>query len=136
MLAKINDDIKSAMKAKEADKLAALRMLKSALLENQTSTSPKPEFDVVAAYYKKLQSNKDAFPEGSEHRDKIDKESAFIQAYLPEPLTDDEVVALIKELTAADDSLNFGGVMKALSPKIKGRFDGKKASELVKAHFG
>lgn len=136
MLAKINDDIKLAMKAKEADKLAALRMLKSALIENSTSTAPKAEFDVVASYYKKLQSNKEAFPEGSEHRDKIDKEAAFIQVYLPEPYTEDEVKGLIAELTAADDSLNFGGVMKALSPKIKGRFDGKKASELVKAHFG
>lgn len=136
MLAKINDDIKSAMKAKEADKLAALRMLKSALLENQTSTSPKPEFDVVASYYKKLQSNQESFPEGSEHRTKIAQEAAFISAYLPEPLTEPEVVALIQEIAAGDSSLNFGGVMKSLSPKIKGRFDGKKASELVKAHFG
>lgn len=136
MLAKINDDIKLAMKAKEADKLTALRMLKSALIENSTSTSPKPEFDVVASYYKKLLSNKESFPEGSEHRAKIDVEAGFIQAYLPEPLSEDDVKALISELAAGDDSLNFGGMMKALTPKIKGRFDGRKASELVKAHFG
>ena len=132
MLDQINQEIKNAMKAKEAGKLQALRYLKSMLMENSTSKSPRPEIDVVISHVKKLKDSLTNYPNDSEQFQKISTEITFVEIYLPKQLSDEDVVKLIKDIVGQLDSPNMGGVMKLLSPQIKGKFDGKKATELVK----
>ena len=63
--------------------------------------------------------------------DKEDAEAALLQAYLPPQLGEDEVRALIAEARAAG-ARDVGGVMKAVMPRAKGRFDGKELNRLVR----
>ncbi len=132
MFDRINTDIKNAMKSKEKEKLMALRYLKSMLIENKTASKPKAELDVVISYHKKLKDSVSSYPEGSEAITKIQTELTFLQPYLPAQLTQAEVQSMIDKIKAENDGCNMGVIMKVLQPEIKGRFDGKQASEMVK----
>ena len=136
MLETISNDIKEAMKAKDKSRLDTLRMVKSRLLENKTSPKPKAELDVVIGYNKGLKNSLSEYPAGSEQAVKIEAEMKILAAYLPQALSRDEVVAMVEKIKSEDEAINFGGVMKQLSPMIKGRFDGKEASSLVKELLG
>ena len=132
MLDKINQDIKEAMKAREKSRLDALRMLKSAFIENNTAKKPLELPDVAIAHVKKLKDSLEAYPESSDEAKKISDEIGYLTDYVPQALTRDEVVSLVNSIVAEKEAANFGEVMKALSPQIKGRFDGKEASVLVR----
>ncbi|MBP5296645.1 MAG: GatB/YqeY domain-containing protein [Bacteriovoracaceae bacterium] len=132
---KVNQDIKEAMKAGAKDKLSALRMLKSALIENKTATQPKTELDVLVAHYKKLKKSIDAFPAGHEQIKKIEQELGFLDGYMPQAMTESEVSALISKIIAGG-ATNLGMVMKALVPQIQGRFETKAAQQLVAKALG
>ena len=125
-------DIKTAMKSGEKEKLDAIRYLKAMLLENKTSKSPIPEIDVVVKHYKKLSDSITLYPTGSEQAQKITKEMMHLKAYMPQEITESDVRTMVEEIIVRVGK-NFGAVMKELSPQIKGRFDGKKATEIVKA---
>jgi uncharacterized protein YqeY len=71
---------------------------------------------------------------GTEAHDKILKEYAILKEYLPSEMSEAEVIKLIQDIKAAG-AKDMGAVMKELQPQIKGRFDGKKASDLVKANI-
>lgn len=134
MLDKINSDIKEAMKSKQKERLEALRYLKAMLMENSTSKKPEPELDVVAKHQKKLRDSMDAYPDGHAAKEKITAELEVVSEYLPQPFSEEEVQSMISEIIKGlGDSPQMGMVMKELSPQIKGRFDGKKASQLVQA---
>lgn len=133
MFDEISNDIKEAMKAGDKAKLSALRMLKSALLENKTAKAPREEQDVVISHCKKLADSLATFPEGHAQREALQAELQALEAYMPQSMDEAAVQTLIDKIVAEQDSANFGTVMKALSPQIKGRFDGKRAAELVKA---
>ena len=132
MLDKVNQDIKTAMKEKNKSKLEAMRMLKSAFLENQTSKKPKELQDVAIAHVKKLKDAMAAFPQGSSEVEKISAEIEHLKDYVPSPLTKQEVEDLVKGFLEDNKEAPFGMVMKFLSPQIKGKFDGRLASQLVK----
>lgn len=132
MFDRINQDIKAAMKAKETEKLQALRFLKSKLIENKTSKKPIAEQDVVIAYFKKTKDSLSAFPDGHEQKKKIEVELSFLEVYMPEQLDEAKVRDIIEKIKSSLDNPNMGAVMKELSPQIKGKFDGRRASELVK----
>lgn len=127
----VSEQIKSAMKAKDKPRLNALRYLKKLFIENDTSGSPKPEMDIVIAHAKKIKESESMYPEGSEQRVEIAAEYAILSEFLPQALSQDEVEAMIDSIVAKLDSPQMGLVMKELSPQIKGRFDGKLASQLV-----
>lgn len=129
----ISKDITTAMKNKEQSKLDALRMLKSALLNNKTAAKPLDELQVTIAHAKKLKDSLEMFPAGSAEVQKINDELKVLEAYLPAQITEAEVKALIAKIIAATPGVNMGGVMKELTPQIKGKFDGKLANDLVKA---
>lgn len=135
MFTRVSDDIKAAMKSQDKERLDVLRMLKSKLLENKTSKNPIAEQDVVIAYSKSLQDALALFPEASEQRQKLMKEISYLAAYMPQPVSEAEVKTLIAQIINSLENPAFGLVMKALSPQIKGRFDGQKAADLVKAAF-
>lgn len=124
-------DIKTAMKSGQKEKLDAIRFLKAALLENKTAKTQVPEMDVVVKHYKKLADAQTLYPGDSEQFKKIQNEMSFVKAYMPAEMDEAEVRALATSIVAKVGK-NFGGVMKELSPQIKGKFDGKRASDIVK----
>ena len=73
------------------------------------------------------------YPEGSQQRVDLEAEVTVLQEFLPKQLSEDEVAKIIDQIKQNLDSPNMGAIMKELSPQIKGKFDGKKASQLVQA---
>ena len=136
MLERISKDILQAMKNKDQERLGPLRYFKSILMENKTAKKPIPELDVLAKHQKKLNEALEMYPDGSEQKLKTEIEIKVLADYLPKALTEDEVKNLINDIKANQDNPNMGTIMKELQPQIKGRFDGKKASELVKGSLG
>lgn len=132
MLEQLSNLIKEAMKQKQKERLEALRFLKSVLMENKTSKNPKPEIDAVVAHYKKLKESMIHYPEGSDQLKSIAYEMSVVEEFMPKALNETEVIALIQDIKSKLETPNMGAIMKELSPQIKGRFDGKRASELAK----
>ncbi len=130
----VNNDIKEAMKAKQQDKLDALRMLKAEFIKNNTAVKPTDDLSVTVSHAKRLQDSLELYPASTPAYDKIVAELGFVKAYLPKALEESEVVAMINEIKAKG-AKDMGSVMKELQPLIKGKFDGKRASDLVKANI-
>jgi uncharacterized protein len=144
----IDHDLKEAMKAREADRLAVLRMLKSAAkyaaIEKYGADGKLEDSDAVAVVRKELKKRQDAI-EGYEKGGRADlvakekTEIEFLNAYLPKQLSADEVVALVKEAIAeagATSKAQMGAVMKAAQAKAAGRADGKTLSAEVGRQLG
>lgn len=142
---KIADEMRAAMKAREQDRVAALRMLMTAVknteVEKLHELSDDEVLDVIAREAKRRRESIDAFDKGG-RADLVDKETAelrVLEAYLPEKLSDDELAALVDQAvaeTGAASPKQMGEVMKALMPKVRGRADGAQVSALVKARLG
>ncbi|MBR2142719.1 GatB/YqeY domain-containing protein [Anaerovibrio sp.] len=135
------NDMKEAMKTKEKERLAVIRMVRGAI--RQQEIDGKTELDdeaVIAVISKEVKMRKDSivdFQNGG--RDDLvaqnEAEIAFLMPYLPKQLTEDEVRELVKEAvekTGASSPKDMGKVMGALMPKVKGRADGKMVNQLVK----
>ncbi len=130
---RVSKEIITAMKAKDKVRLNVLRYLKKLFIENDTSKKPVDEMEIVIGYAKKVKDSLAMYPEGSDQRAEIEAEVVILSEYLPEQLSEDDVKSLITEIIGGLESPNMGAVMKELSPKIKGKFDGKQASGLVVA---
>ena len=128
----ISEEIKAAMKARDKVRLNALRYLKKLFIENDTSGKPAPELEIVIAHAKKLKDSLSMYPETSAQRKAVEEEILVLEEYLPKALEREEVAALIQKIKTSQEAPNMGSIMKELSPEIKGRFDGKTASEMVK----
>ena len=133
MIDTINQDIKTAMKAKEKEKLQALRYIKAMLMENSTSKNPTSEMDVIIKHHKKLKDGLTNYPAEHPMAVQTKEEIKVVETYLPQPLTEQEVIDLITQIKSGLEKPNMGAIMKELQPQVKGRFDGKKARDLVKA---
>ncbi|MBQ7477643.1 MAG: GatB/YqeY domain-containing protein [Selenomonadaceae bacterium] len=138
---RISEDMKAAMKAHEKDRLAVIRMVRSAI--RQTEIDGKKDLDdegVIAVISKELKMRKDSLEEFRKggRDDLVEKTQAEIDVllpYLPEQLSEDEVKALVKEAveqTGAASVKDMGKVMGVLMPKVKGRADGKMVNSIVK----
>ena len=130
---KISAEIILAMKAKQKTRLNVLRYLKKLFIENDSSTKKIDEQDIVISYAKKTKDSLSLYPEGSDQAKEIIAEVAVLQEFLPTQLTEVDVQGFIDEIKASLDNPNMGMIMKELSSKIKGKFDGKKASDMVKS---
>ena len=139
---RITDDMKAAMRAKETERLGAIRMLTAAI--KQKEVDERIELDdaaVVAIVDKLLKQRKDsieAFQKAS-RQDLADKEQAevvVLQAYLPARLSADEVAAEVKAIVAelgAKGPGDMGKVMGAVKAKLAGKADMGQVSAAVKA---
>lgn len=132
LMEQVNNDIKDAMRAKQQDRLDALRLLKAEFIKNNTAAKPTDELSVTVGHAKRLQDSLEMYQAGTPAHDKLLKEVEVIKAYLPKSMEEAEVVALITSIKTAG-AKDMGAIMKELQPQIKGRFDGKRASDLVKA---
>ena len=131
LMDQVNNDIKEAMKAKQQERLDALRMLKAEFIKNNTSPKPTDELSITIGHAKRLQDSLEMYQAGTEAHGKIVKELDVIKAYLPKQMEEAEVVTLINDIKARG-AKDMGAIMKELQPQIKGKFDGKRASDLVK----
>lgn len=138
----INADIKSAMLAKDKEKLSALRDIKSKLMLEATSgngeVSEEVAMKIVMKLHKQRMETYDLYiKEGREDLAKDEKDQAeVIEAYLPKMLSADEVkveVANAIAATGASGPQDMGKVMGILSSKLAGKADGKMIAETVKA---
>lgn len=142
----INIDIKSAMLAKEKEKLAALRAIKSALLLEATSegaggeVSVEAELKIVQKLYKQRVDAAKIYNE-QDRKDLAEVEeieAAIIKAYLPEQMSEEDVrkvVAEVIELTGATGPSEMGKVMGQVMSKLKGKADGSIISSVVKSEL-
>jgi uncharacterized protein YqeY len=128
---RVAEDIKNAMKAKDAATLEPLRMLKAQFIHNNTAVKPLDDLSVAAAYVKKIQDSLELYQAGTPAYEKIMQELSVLKRYLPQAMSEAELRDLISELKKAG-ATDMGKMMKELQPKMKGRFDGKRASEIVK----
>jgi hypothetical protein len=141
--ARIDNDIKDAMKAKQAERLGVLRMLKSALkMASIEKGGAEARLDDAAALaivrkeMKKRQDSIDQFTKGNrlDLAEKEKAEATILEAYLPQPLSAEELGALVRECIAeagATSKAQMGAVMKLAAAKSAGRADGKALSAAV-----
>ncbi len=137
-------DMKQAMKDKDKIRLNTVRMIKSALMNEKIKLghdlNPDEELTVLNREKKQREESIDEFVK-AKRDDLIDstkKELEVVESYMPKQLSKDELDKIISETVeevGAKGKSDFGKVMKALMPKIKGRADGKQASELVRNHL-
>ncbi len=139
----INRDITGAMKAKEAERLSALRMVKTALTMRQ-SELPGGVDDTEASRVLNtlLKQRRDATEQyrAGNREDlavKEENEARIIQTYLPASASEEEMTAAVAEAiieTGAGSMKEMGAVMKVVRSKLEGKtIDGKALSDLVKA---
>lgn len=139
----LTTDIVSAMKAKDPNRLTALRMLKTALtnksIEKGRALDGAEELQVVSMLVKQRKDSIEQFTKGG-RQDLADKEQAEIgvlNAYLPAAASDDEIVAAVSAAvaeTGATTAKDMGKVMKAAMAALAGKtVDGKKVNEAVRA---
>ena len=135
-------DIVTAMRAKDAVRLTALRMLKSALtnksIEKGRALEGTEELQVVSMLVKQRRDSIEQFTKGgrADLADKEQAEIAVLDAYLPAAASDDELVAAVKTAiaeTGATTAKDMGRVMKAAMAALAGKtVDGKKLNEVVR----
>ena len=138
----INEHIKLAMIAKDKDKLAALRAVKSAFIIEMAKDGSNVIDDVVAEkiiakLVKQRKESASIFTE--QGRDDLAKDEIvqlqFLQVYLPEQMSEDEVMKVVKEVIlqiGASSPSDIGKCMGILMGRLKGKADGKLISRLVK----
>ena len=143
---KINADIKTAMLAKEKEKLAALRDIKSKLLLEATSGSGSEISDeagikIVLKLHKQRIETYNLYKE--QNREDLAQEELFqaqvLEAYLPKMMTEDEVrqeVLATITSTGAKSPQEIGKIMGVLSGKLAGKADGKVISAIAKEELG
>src|SRR5215208_5792650 len=122
LLNQVQDDVKSAMKAGERERVHALRMIADAL--------QKAEKDNGADSVEVLQRERKRRLEAAEER-----EAEIIMSYLPEQLSDEDLHAIVGDAVAqsgASSPQAIGKVMSLVMPQVKGRAEGKRVSAAVK----
>ena len=142
LLQEILADIKAAMKAHDSVTLEVLRTLhsdiKNVAINAKKDVTDDTVLDVLAKSIKQRNESIEMLRKGGreENAQEEEKTLAVYQKYLPKQLSEDEVKALIEEIKAqvgAQGPKDMGKIMKELTPKTKGRFDGRRVSDLVKA---
>jgi len=137
---KIRADLTSAMKAQEKDRLSTIRMLQSAIKNEQINAghelSDEEAMSVIRKAVKQRQDSVEQYTKGNrpELAAKEQSEIDVLKTYLPPELSDDEIESGIREIiatTGAQSKKDMGKVMKEATARYKGRADGKKIQEIV-----
>ena len=142
----VGADIAAAMKARDASRLSALRMLKAAVMnkgvEKGRDLDDAEVLQVIASLVKQRRDSIEQFSKAG-RTDLVDKETAelnILQAYLPAGATPEEINAAVAEAiaeTGASSPKDMGKVMKAVMPKLAGKnADGKAVNEAVRRTLG
>ena len=139
---KITEDMKTAMRAKDSERLGTIRLLLAALKQKEVDERVVlDDAAVIAIVDKLIKQRKDSLEafQKAERKDLADKEAAelaVLQAYLPARLSADEVTAAVKAIVAelgASGPGDMGKVMGAVKAKLAGKADMGQVSAAVKA---
>jgi len=141
---RLNEEMKTALKAGNQDRLGTLRMMRSQILlekKKDVSIQVLPDakvLEVLTAYAKKLRESAAEYDKlgQKDAAAKIRDEVKVVQEYLPAPLTPEETKALVQAVIGemnASSVKDFGRVMKELTGRAQGRADGKALSDMVRA---
>jgi len=147
VLARIQSDMTAAMKAQDTATLSTLRMLKAALMEAKTkkpkdaTLSAEEEIEVLQRYVKKRRETIEELERlgRTETIAAERREIEVTQRYLPQPLGEDELRALVREAVAATGATGpreMGKVVGAVMAKVRGRAEGGVVSRLVREVLG
>jgi len=137
----LNEDMKTAMKARETEKLGAIRLLLSAVKQREVDERiTLDDAAVIAVIEKMIKQRNDSISqyEKAARQDLADKEKfeiGVLEAYMPKPLSAAEVDAIIAAAVAesgAKSPADMGKVMALVKPRLAGRADMGKVSGLVK----
>jgi uncharacterized protein YqeY len=136
LLEQVRTDMTVAMKARDTDRVGALRLLLSEL-QKDVKEGGSDELAVLRRERKRRLEAANQFRDGGrpELAEREETEAKLIDGYLPAELDDSELDALIKDAiaeTSASGPQDMGRVMKALMAKAEGRADGKRASARVR----
>ena len=140
--ARITEDMKTAMKAKEAGRLAAIRLLLAAIKQKEVDERTELDDAAVSSVIEKLvKQRKDSVTqyEAAGRVDLADVEKAeitILSAYLPEKMGSDEISAAVTAAVAATGAkgpADMGKLMAVLKPQLAGKVDMAEVSKLVKA---
>jgi uncharacterized protein YqeY len=143
----LTDAIKDAMRAKDSVALTALRALKASFLVLETAPGAAAEIseaDAVAAVRKQIKQREDSIAQfeqagRTELAEKEKAEIAVLERFLPQPLSEAEIEALVTAAiaeTGATTRAQMGAVMKLVADRAAGRADGKSLSQAVMKRLG
>jgi uncharacterized protein YqeY len=141
LITTIEDEVKEAMKAHDAERRDALRLIVNALKgsekELQRPLSDDEELQVLQRERKKRVEAADAFRAGGREEQAAteERELAILQEFMPEPLSEDEIEEIIDDAIAevgATSMADLGRVMADVMPQIAGRADGSTVSQIVR----
>lgn len=141
LLETLNEDMKTAMKAKDKPTLSVVRMLKSAVMNEKINLGHDLTNDEeVAVLSRELKQRKDSVREFEKgNRDDLvadtKAEIEVVEKYLPAQLSEADVKKIITETVSevgAQSMADFGKVMSSVMPKLKGQADGKLVNQTVK----
>jgi uncharacterized protein len=140
VLEQVQTDVRTAMKAGERERAAALRMIVDSL-QQDAKLGDGDEVAVLQRERKKRLEAAEAFGDaGREEQATAERfEADLIEAYLPQQLSDEELAELVAAAvaeTGATEQKQMGQVMSALMPKLGGRADGKRVSAAVREKLG
>jgi uncharacterized protein YqeY len=140
--AKITEDMKAAMRAKDTARLSAIRLLLAAMKQKEVDERIElTDADVVTIIDKMIKQRRDSIVqyEAGKRQDLADAEKfeiTVLQAYMPQALSDGEIeseIAAAMQSSGAAAMSDMGKVMAVLKPRLAGRADMGKVSALVKA---
>jgi uncharacterized protein len=140
VLEQVQDDARTAMKARERDKVSALRLVVDAL-QQDAKLGKGDEIAVLQRERKKRVEAAEVY-EGAGRAEQAAAErfeATLIEGYLPAQLSDEELDGLVAEAveeTGASEQKQMGQVMSAVMPKVAGRADGKRVSAAVRMKLG
>ena len=138
----LNEDIKTAMKARDSERLGALRLLSAAAKQREVDERiTLDDAALVAIVEKEIKKRRESIAqyEKAQRQDLADKEKfeiSVIEVYLPKQLAQAEIDAIVAEAiasTGAKSAADMGKVMGVVKPKLAGKADMGKVSAMVKA---
>jgi uncharacterized protein YqeY len=141
LIARLEDEVRQAMLARDTQRRDALRLilssLKSAEKELQRPLSDDEELQVLQRERKKRQEAAEAFHGGGREEQAAQEEAelAILQEFMPEPLSEEDVERIVDDAIAENGATSLrdmGRVMKDVMPQIAGRADGSAVSQLVR----
>jgi uncharacterized protein YqeY len=140
ILEQVQEDVKTAMKAGEKDRVGQLRMIVNAL-QAEEKEGTGDEGAALQRERKRRLDAAEALREGGrdDQAGGEEAEAKLIEGYLPEQLSDEQLSELVSsavEEAGASEAKDMGGVMKVLMPKVGGRADGKRVSQAVREKLG
>jgi uncharacterized protein YqeY len=140
VLEQVQDDVRTAMKARDRDRAGALRLIVD-VLQQDAKLGKGDEVAVLQRERKKRVEAAEAYEKAGRVEQAAAErfEAELIEGYLPQQLSDEELAQLVAaavEETGASEQRQMGQVMSALMPKVAGRADGKRVSAAVRKKLG